>query len=46
MARYALETSNAPIGISEFQLTNLIPDDFKSSLPSIEDIENGLKETE
>lgn len=46
VARYALETSNAPIGISEFQLTNLIPDDFKSSLPSIEDIENGLKETE
>lgn len=46
VARYALETSNAPIGISEFQLTNLIPDDFKSSLPSIEDIENELKEVE
>lgn len=46
VARYALETSNAPIGISEFQLTNLIPDDFKSSLPSIEDIENELKEAE
>lgn len=45
VARYALETSNAPIGISEFQLTNLIPEDFKSSLPSIEDIENELKET-
>lgn len=46
VARYALETSNAPIGISEFQLTNLVPDDFKGSLPSIEDIENELKEAE
>ena len=46
VARYALETSNAPIGISEFQLTNLVPEDFKSSLPSIEDIEKELKEVE
>lgn len=46
VARYALETSNAPIGISEFQLTNLIPENFKSSLPSIEDIEKELKEVE
>lgn len=43
MARYTLETSNEPIGISEYQLTKLIPDNFKSSLPSIEDIENELK---
>lgn len=46
VARYALESLNAPIGISEFQLTNLIPEEFKSLLPSIEDIETELKEAE
>lgn len=42
MARYTLETSNEPIGISEYQLTELVSEDFKSSLPTIEEIENEL----
>lgn len=46
VARYTLDMVNEPIGVSEYELTNMIPDDFKSSLPSIEDIENELKETE
>lgn len=46
VAKYTLDMVNEPIGVSEYELTNLIPDDFKSSLPSIEDIENELKETE
>lgn len=33
-----------PIGISEYELSKLYPKDIKSSLPSIEDIENELKE--
>lgn len=43
LAQYALESSTQPIGISEFQLTKFVPDEFKSSLPSIEDIETELK---
>lgn len=43
LAQYALESSTQPIEISEFQLTKFVPDEFKSSLPSIEDIETELK---
>lgn len=41
---YALKDINKPIGISEYQLTNLIPKDLKSKLPTIEDLERELKE--
>ena len=44
MARYSLEGYNQPLGISEYELSKVFPEDFKSSLPSIEDIENELKE--
>lgn len=44
IARYTLENTTQPIGISEYELTELYPKDLKSSLPSIEDIENELKE--
>lgn len=43
LAQYALESSTQPIGVAEFQLTKFVPDEFKSSLPSIEDIESELK---
>ena len=43
LAQYALESSSQPIGVAEFQLTKFIPDEFKSSLPSIEEIELELK---
>ena len=36
MAQYALESTNQPIGISEYELSKLIPEDIKSQLPSIE----------
>lgn len=38
-AEYALRDMNKPIGVSEYELTQQLPDDLKSSLPSIEDIE-------
>ncbi len=41
-AQYALESTNQPIGISEYQLSKLYPQDFKSSLPTIEEIESQL----
>lgn len=42
-AQYALESSSQPIGVSAYQLSKLVPEEFKSSLPAIEDIENELK---
>lgn len=42
LAEYALRDITKPIGISEYQLTNAIPEKFKSSLPSIEDLESEL----
>lgn len=44
IAEYALRDINQPIGISEYQLTKLFPEEYKSSLPTIEEIENELKE--
>jgi len=45
-AQYSLESTNQPIGISEYTLSKLIPEDFKSSLPSIEEIERELNKDE
>ena len=45
LAKYALESSNVPIGVSEYELSKLYPVDLKSSLPTIEEIERGLEET-
>ncbi|MBR1521930.1 MAG: DUF1016 family protein [Bacteroidaceae bacterium] len=43
IAQYALEGYNNPLGISEYELSKLYPKDFKSTLPSIEDIERELR---
>jgi len=42
LAQYSLESSSQPIGISAYQLSKLLPTNFKSSLPSIEEIEKEL----
>lgn len=42
VAEYALESTKHPIGISEYELTKLIPEEFKGTLPSIEEIEAEL----
>ena len=44
LVRYALESSSEPLGISSFELSKLIPENFKGSLPTIEELENELKE--
>jgi predicted nuclease of restriction endonuclease-like (RecB) superfamily len=46
MAEYALESSSQPIGISEYELSKFLPENYKSALPSIEEIENELKARE
>ncbi len=43
VAQYTLDTTTLPIGISEYELSELLPKEFKGSLPSIEDIENKVK---
>jgi len=46
VAEYALRGINQPIGISEYQLTKVFPEQFKGSLPSIEEIEEELNSIE
>ena len=43
VAEYSLKNMSQPIGISEYQLTEVLPKEFESSLPTIEMIENELK---
>ncbi len=42
VVEYALKDVHKPIGVSEYIITKNLPDEFKSSLPSIEDIEAEL----
>ena len=42
---YALRDIQKPIGISNFELQKMIPDKLKSSLPTIEEIENELSKS-
>ena len=44
VAQYALGGASQPIGISEYELSKLIPEDYKSSLPTIEEIEAELRD--
>ena len=43
LARFGVESSSQPLGISSYELSKFIPEDFKSSLPTIEEIEENLK---
>jgi predicted nuclease of restriction endonuclease-like (RecB) superfamily len=42
LAEYALRGLDKPIGISEYELTRALPDNLKSALPTIEEIEAEL----
>ena len=46
MAQYALESTTQPIGISEYQLSKLMPEHIQSQLPTIEDIEATLSDND
>lgn len=43
-AQYALEASTQPMGVSEYDISQFMPENFKSSLPTIEEIESELRE--
>jgi predicted nuclease of restriction endonuclease-like (RecB) superfamily len=43
IVEYSLKDINKPIGVSEFRLSDMIPKELKSALPSIEEIEEELQ---
>jgi len=43
-AEYTLRDIHKPIGISEYELTRILPDNLKGSLPSVEEIEENLND--
>ena len=43
LAEYALRDIHKPIGISDYELTRSLPENLKSSLPTIEEIETELQ---
>ena len=44
VAEYALDNISQPIGIAEYELTKILREEFKSSLPTVEEIESELSE--
>ncbi len=46
VAEYALSNIHKPMGVSEYELTRVLPDELKSSLPTIEQIEAELQESD
>ena len=42
VAQYALSGYDQPIGVSDYQLTKAIPDDLKSALPTVAEVEEEL----
>ncbi len=45
-AEFALRGIDKPMGVSEFQITENLPENLKSSFPTIEEIENEFKNLE
>ena len=43
LAKYALNAINIPIGISEYEINNVISEKYNKSMPTIEEIEQELK---
>jgi len=42
VAEYALQNLDKAIGVSEYQLTQILPEELKSSLPTVDEIEREL----
>ncbi|MDR2975844.1 MAG: PDDEXK nuclease domain-containing protein [Streptococcaceae bacterium] len=42
MAEYALKNIHSPIGVAEYSLTEVLPDEYVNKIPSVEDIEARL----
>ena len=46
VAQYALESSSQPLGISEYELAKLYPEKIDGTMPTIEELEQGLSDKE
>ena len=46
VAEYSLTNISQPIGISKYEISKLLEKEYKSSLPSIEEIEQSIKDIE
>ncbi|MBC6445419.1 MAG: DUF1016 domain-containing protein [Alphaproteobacteria bacterium GM202ARS2] len=44
IAEWALSDIGKPMGVAEYQLVQALPDDLKSDLPTIDDLEQGLSD--
>jgi len=44
IVEYALRDTTKPIGVSSYRLTRALPEEIKSSLPSVEELERELEE--
>ena len=44
LAQYAVKSISEPVGISEYQLNNLMPENFRGTIPSVEEIEKELSD--
>ena len=43
LAQYALKASNQPIGVSEYTLNQILPEQLKEALPSVKDLQEHLE---
>lgn len=43
LAEYALKGYNQPMGVSDYQFAKAIPEELKSQLPAIDELEHELK---
>lgn len=43
VAEYSLKDMSKPIGISEYKITNTLPEELEKQLPSVEDIQKRIK---
>lgn len=43
--QFALESVTQPIGVAEYKLSKILPEKLQLLMPTIEEIEDNLKET-
>ena len=46
IAQYAMEASNLPLGISEYELSKIYPEKLEGTIPTIDELEKGLENME
>jgi hypothetical protein len=44
IAEYSLRSMTKPMGVSEYKLSRVIPEKLRKALPTVEEIEQELKE--